>query len=375
MSPRVLHVAQPTTGGVAHYVAPLVADQVRRGWQTVVACPIDGSLGPDVRASGAVHEPWSARRSPGPSTAAEALALRRILRRHQPDVVHLHSSKAGLVGRLVLRGSRATVFQPHGWSWLAVSGATAAASLAWERHASRWCDRLLCVSAAERDVGRQAGVTAPWSVVHTGVDLRRFAPVSQAGRSAVRARLGRPDDEPLAVCVGRLSVAKGQDALAAAWPRVRSRVAAATLALVGDGELRPTVEAAAGEGVLLVGERSDVADWYAAADVVVVPSRWDALSLSLLEAAASGCCIVATDAPGAREVLGSGEGGNIVPLADDEALAQAVADRLLRPDQAGAEGAANRRRAEAQFDRGQAYDEMAALVLEVVARRGPAAPG
>jgi glycosyltransferase involved in cell wall biosynthesis len=85
---------------------------------------------------------------------------------------------------------------------------------------------------------------------------------------------------------------------------------------------------------------------------------------------------VATDAPGAREVLGDNDTGNIVPLGDGEALAAAVVERFARPEQAAAEGAANRRRAEAEFDRERTYTEMAALTLEIVSRRQrPAPPG
>ncbi|OMQ15223.1 glycosyl transferase, partial [Modestobacter sp. VKM Ac-2676] len=69
---------------------------------------------------------------------AETLTLRRVVRAADPELVHLHSAKAGLAGRLAVQGSRRTVFQPHAWSFEAVTGGVAEASRRWERAAQRW---------------------------------------------------------------------------------------------------------------------------------------------------------------------------------------------------------------------------------------------
>jgi glycosyltransferase involved in cell wall biosynthesis len=253
-----------------------------------------------------------------------------------------------------------------------VRGPVAGLSRAWERIAAARCDRIVCVSHAELRLGVQAGLAPAWEVVPTGVDLARFRPAGRDRRDAARAAVAAPAG-PLAVCVGRLSEAKGQDVLTRLWPQVRTRAPGAQLALVGDGELRPLVSSLAGEGVHLLGARSDVSEWYAAADVVVVPSRWDALSLSLAEAAASGCCVVATDAPGAREVLGDGgERGAVVPLGDDAALVTAIAQRLTDPALAAREAAALGAWARQHLDRTRTYDALAALVERLVAERDSA---
>lgn len=166
---------------------------------------------------GALVQDWPAERSPGAGTVTEAWRLRRIVRAAAPDVVHLHSAKAGLAGRLAVRGAVPTVFQPHAWSFAAVEGPLAAATLHWERFASRWAHRLLCVSVQERADGVAAGVSADWAVVPNGVDVRHYAP---ADRRAARIALGLDLHAPLAVCVGRLCRQKGQDVLLAAWPEV-----------------------------------------------------------------------------------------------------------------------------------------------------------
>ncbi|KJY32204.1 glycosyltransferase family 4 protein, partial [Streptomyces sp. NRRL S-495] len=167
----ILHISQPVDGGVARVVVDLVRGQREAGHRVLVACPRGGRLAEEAAAVGALVQDWPADRSPGPATAAEVWRLRRIVRAAAPDMLHLHSAKAGLAGRLAVRGAVPTVFQPHAWSFAAVDGALAAATLRWERYATRWAHRLLCVSVQERTDGIAAGLHADWAVVPNGVDV------------------------------------------------------------------------------------------------------------------------------------------------------------------------------------------------------------
>ena len=101
----VLHVSQPTDGGVAAVVRDLARHQLAQGVQTHVATPPGSPLSAAFIGTGVAAHPWAASRSPGPGTMLEARALARIVRRVAPDVIVLHSSKAGLAGRLALRGA------------------------------------------------------------------------------------------------------------------------------------------------------------------------------------------------------------------------------------------------------------------------------
>ena len=338
--PRVLHVSQPTTEGVARCVLDLVRHQIAANWDVVVTCPREGDLPVEAAAAGAEVVPWEATRNPGPAVVPETTRLAGVARRAAPDVVHLHSAKAGLAGRLALRGRLPTVYQPHAWSFLAVRGPLRTATLQWERRALRWTDRVVCVSQAECEDGLRAGLRLEGRtvVVPNGVDVDRFSP---GDRSAVRARLG-VGSGPLAVCVGRLSRQKGQDVLLDAWSSVREAVPDADLVLVGDGPDRAELVDRAPEGVRFVG-RADPRNWYLAADVVVLPSRWEGMALVLLEAAASGRSLVATDVAGAREVVAPGARSAVVPPGDAAALAAAVVPRLQDRRAADEEGERVRR--------------------------------
>ncbi|MEV7193993.1 glycosyltransferase [Streptomyces sp. NPDC093510] len=353
--PRVLHISQPVDGGVARVVVDLAAAQAAAGTDVHVACPQEGFLPRALSSLGVRVHPWEASRSPGPRLGAETRDLKRVVDTVRPALVHAHSAKAGLAARLALRGSVPTVFQPHAWSFEAVGGPTALLARLWERRAARWATRIVCVSEAERSTGLRAGITGSYSVVPNGVDTVRFAPDDQ-----------HPAAVPLVVCVGRLCRQKGQDVLLRAWPAVAARVPEARLVLVGDGPDAGRLRERAGPRVAFAGAAADAAPWYRAADVVVLPSRWEGMALAPLEAMACGRPVVVTDVDGARESLPPGHRPHaLVPPEDPRALAEALITLLRDGELRDALGRRGRRhvldhhdarRAAAAID--EVYDEL-----------------
>ncbi|MFD8635301.1 glycosyltransferase [Streptomyces sp. NPDC059533] len=378
----VLHLVQPVDGGVARVVTDLVRAQSAEGLRTVVGCPRGGVLADAARAAGAEVLTWRAGRAPGPALPAELLGARRLLSRVRPDVLHAHSAKAGLAGRLAARGALPTVFQPHAWSFEAVGGATAALALRWERYGARWADRVLCVSEAERRAGEAEGIAAHWSVIRNGVDLDHFRPGDpDPDHDKALARAGLPlpaafrGDGPLAVCVGRLCQQKGQDVLLRAWPELLAAVPGARLALVGDGpdaeRLRRTA-ALAGTRVLFAGAARDIRPWLRAADLVVLPSRWEGMALAPLEAMACGRPVLVSDVSGARESLPPGQGRLcLVPPEDPTALAKALGGLLAEPRLLAELGEQARQHARTDFDVRRTTDAVTGLYHELLGRPRP----
>lgn len=329
--PAVLHVVQQTDGGMARVVLDLVAHQIRGGTPVAVACPVGGVLADAVHALGAGVHGWRAGRSAGPLLAREVGQLARIVAAAGPQLVHAHGPKAGLAARLALRGRVPTVFQPHGWPFGAAGGVLAGPARRWERYGARWADRIVCVSETERRKGQAAGVEAAWTVVPNGVDTERFRPAAEgAGRNLPSLVADLPGSAPLVVCVGRLCRQKGQDVLLAAWDQVLRRLPNARLVLVGDGPGADALRASAPVSVRFAGDEPDSAPWYRAADLVVVPSRWESMALTPLEAMACGRPVVVTDVAGTRESLPPGHAlFCTTPPQDPYALATAVGDLLL----------------------------------------------
>ncbi|GGT52849.1 glycosyltransferase [Streptomyces purpureus] len=338
-----LHVVQPVEGGVARVVVDLVRAQTANGMRVAVACPSGTPLAAAVREAGAEPYAWEAVRDPGPGLPRECRRIGELVRLVRPDVVHAHSAKAGLAARVAVRGRIPTVYQPHAWSFEAVGGTTAALARHWERWAARWTSRIVCVSDDERRTGERAGVRAAWSVVHNGVDVARFETETDPPIAAF--------DGPTVVCVGRLCRQKGQDVLLRAWPQVLAELPEARLVLVGDGPDGERLRAAAPPSVVLAGAVDDTAPWYRAADLVVLPSRWEGMALAPLEAMASGRPVLVSEVDGARESLPPGHAPHcLVPPEDPAALAAAMVRLLAQPELLHTLGREARQHVVSRFD-------------------------
>ncbi|MEU6252702.1 glycosyltransferase [Streptomyces sp. NPDC047043] len=333
MTRTILHIAQSSEAGVARVVTDLAAGQCTQGDRVVVACPTAGTLARTAARRGAQVVRWDAVRSPGPALPREVAGVRRIVDGVRPDVVHLHSAKAGLAGRLAIRGRLPTVYQPHAWSFDGAPAALRTAAVRWERAGARWAHQVVCVSEGERAHGAAAGIRCRYAVVRNGVDLDWCGPPEASAREAARHRLDVRVPGPLAVCVARLCRQKGQDVLLDAWAEVEARIPQARLVLVGAGPDRSLLAARASPAVGFAGAVVDPRDWYLAADLVVLASRWEAgMALAPLEAMACSRPVVVTDVPGAREFLPPRHlPFAVVPLGHPGAFAAAVARLLADP--------------------------------------------
>ncbi|MEU6667614.1 glycosyltransferase family 4 protein [Streptomyces sp. NPDC046727] len=364
LRPRVLHLAQPVDGGVARVVLDLARAQIAAGLRVTAACP-GGQLARNLGELGVDVRDWQAGRSPGPGLPGEVRRLVRLIDEVRPELVHAHSAKAGLAARLAVRGRIPTVFQPHAWSFEAVGGLTATLALHWERWGARWAHRVVCVSEAERATGLRAGVRAAYTVIPNGIDTTHYAPADDDEST--------PPGSPLVVCVGRLCRQKGQDVLLRAWEDVVGVLPQARLVLVGDGPDREVLQRQAHSSVEFTGAVTDAVPWYRAADLVVLPSRWEGMALAPLEALGCGRPVVLTDVDGARESLPPALAARcLVPPEDPGALAGAITGLLSDPPLRAALGGQGRRHVLATHDVRLTAERVAALYRELLGR-APAA--
>jgi glycosyltransferase involved in cell wall biosynthesis len=233
---------------------------------------------------------------------------------------------------------------------------------AFERLAAPLADVIVAVSPEEHDVGARVlkASSIRIRVIENGVDTAHFTP-----GGARRQR----SEQPLIVCLGRLCRAKGQDIAVRALEL--SSHTDARLRLVGDGPARlQLLELARTLGVgarlELPGAVADSAPELRSADVVVVPSRWDGLSLALLEAMACGSAVVATCVPGSAALEGVGV---LVEPEHPRQMARAVDGLLSDPRRRIALGGAARQRAKEHFDIRTTLDRTVALWNEMSAAR------
>jgi glycosyltransferase involved in cell wall biosynthesis len=348
---RILHVVEATIAGVRTHVQVVTAGLDQRRFQSVVTCPLrrENACGDDqfvnyLTSVGIPIVPVAMRRSISP--CADIAALRRlvgVLQSQRFDIIHLHSSKAGFLGRLaarIARGSAAVVYSPHGLSFLGnQSPAKRQLYLALERIAGRLCDRIIAVSASERQIIAQAGLISPDRIVQIENGIPPIALPAGFDRSAMRRTLGQPGDAPLIGTVARLSAQKNPRLFLEAAAQVLRDQPAARFVWCGGGELLETASAYARElgiagACCFLGHRNDAHQVLAALDYFWLTSDYEGLPLAPLEAMALHVPIIATDVVGTRDLLASGA-GLLVPRGDAPALATATI-RLARAPERGA---------------------------------------
>lgn len=376
---RVLHVTEAGVGGIRTYLAGLLPGQVARGHDVhiLASANLPGWTTYGLpRWEGVQHRPWSLDRS-RPVTLGRALSeLRRAVGEIRPDVVHLHSSVAGLLGRLPIlsgTGRVARVYQPHAWSFEMFDNVGFRQAMrGWERAGSRRTDVLVTNGTDEVEEGRRVGIEGPACVIGVPLDTARFSPAADLDRSRARAELGI-NAPKMVVCVGRIAHQKGQDQLVSAWEK--SPIPGTALVLVGGGDpesLRALAPTEWGCSIHAVGEHPDVRPWLWAADLLVLPSRYEGLSVVTAEALSSGLPVVATRANGVAAAVIDGPlpaAGAVVPLGHMRALIDACATRLSDRDLWASESANAQERAAALFRSEAVVDRLDAAYHRAVQER------
>jgi glycosyltransferase involved in cell wall biosynthesis len=366
-APRVLVlITLAETGGAQTYVASLLPALASR-FDVVLAAHGDGPLVDAARRARVRFVPLRhVRRAIHPLRDLLGLfELVALIRRERPAILHANSSKAGVLGRMAALPARTPVriFTVHGWAFKAHTGLAS--------RLYRWADRLMapattvtiCVTETERRAGLAAGTcsAARTVVIPNAVDVA----------TAPRAR--HDGAVPRIVAVGRLAPPKDPITLVRALARLPGGRFSALI--VGDGPERGAVAAeltARGltGAVELAGARRDVPELLARSDVFALASLSEGGPISILEAMAAGLPVVASDVGGVGDIVVPGETGLLVPAADPDALASALARLLADPELRRRLGAAGRERARERFDLPALRAAHLELYARELARRG-----
>lgn len=338
---RVLEVTN-VDFSLRHFLLPLMRAARARGHEVVGMCA-EGPLLEVARAEGFRIIPVPMARSLSPSANLAAYrAIRAALRAERFDLVHAHMPISGMLGRLAARaaGVPRVAYTCHGFLFNQPGPLwRRGLSLGMEWVGGRLTDRFLTVSEEEAADARRLRIHREATAFGNGRDPALFHP-DPAARAAIRAELGVPEDAVVVAAVARLVRHKG-------WPELleaMARVPGAHLWVVGErlpsdhGEdMDPhfaRAEAAMGPRLHRLGYRRDVARVMAAADIFCLPSHFEGLPMSGIEAMLTGLPVVATDIRGCRELVRDGETGLLVPpmqaapLAD--ALSRLAGDAQLR---------------------------------------------
>ena len=384
---KVMHIISDLDVGGGQAVVRTLAKYLALEECVPIVCTFrDGLLRPDIEKLGIAVEVLPSRRY---SIAAFPLfvadmarilrSLIRLVRKHQVDVVQTHLLRTLDFLVLLLRGTkplRAVFWTFHSANlelteeqlgrhkWLLKPKRQAHRGL--YRFASRWVTGLIVVSDQVRESAIELigpSIRGKTTMIPNGCDMDQYA--QPVDRAQIRRQLGLPPDCRLIAMVGTLRKVKGHCYLIEAMPALLPRYPDLHVLLIGDGELKASLELSVcelglGKRVHFLGSRSDVPQLLAASDLFVLPSLWEGLSMALLEAMATGLPIVASAVSGTVQAIKPDEGGLLVPPGDVPALVSAIDQLLSDPDRARAMGAVSRRRVELEFSaRKQAREHIA----------------
>lgn len=308
---------------------------------------------------------------------AAFIRLLHILWRGRFDIVHTHTAKAGILGRLAARLCRVPgiVHSPHGHDFYGYFNPTASCLIVWaERFASLFCDKIhVLTRLEERDMlAYRICPSEKMKVIYSGIAINPLSEMLSGASSCDPA-----DPEPSFArvgFVGRLEPVKGPDIFIDAARFVASRIPDVRFLLIGDGSLRARLEEKARawgleSRVFFMGWQEDVSGYLDELDILVMPSRNEGVGRSALEEQAAGVPVVASRVGGIPEVVRDNETGILFSPGDPAACAEAIIGLLSDSTKRRRLGAAGRSWVRKMFSQDVMADNFASLYRDVLAPR------
>lgn len=360
---------------LAHFLLPLMRGMRDAGHEVVGICA-DGPLLKTVRDDGFRVETIEISRSFNIlSHAGSYRRMRRLFRREEFDLVHVHTPVASLVGRAAAwrAGTPHIAYTAHGFYFhdrMPALKRRLFVTLEWL--AGRVTDTLFTQAEEDAETARRLKLSRGPVIqaIGNGVDPARFAPDdSGAVRRRIRQSLGEPDGRPVIMMTGRLVAEKGYPELIEAM-----RTVDASLWIVGNrltsdhaASVDVAIDAAKTDPLLqqrirFLGYRPDVPDLLRAADIFTLPSHREGMPRSIIEAMMAGLPVVGTNIRGTREEVVPEETGLLIPVNDPAALASALNRLVHDADARASMGAAGRQRALALYDEAKVIERQMTLL-------------
>ena len=298
------------------------------------------------------------------------IALVRMMRQEKPDVVHTHTAKAGVLGRLAAVVARVP-YRVHTFHGHVLHGyfspRVTKAIIVIERLLARRTNVLAAVGSKVRDDLLEVKIGRPenYRVVPPGVEI-----AAGCSKTESRQAFNLPLETPIILFVGRLTHIKRPDRLIEAMTLVLDQRPDAILAIAGEGDLLDETKRYAGplgSSVRFLGWQSDLSKVYPLADVVVLTSDNEGMPVTLIEASMLGIPCVTTDVGSACEVVVDGSTGRVID-ANSRAVATALLDLVSNPQQLEQFGSEAQRHSEGNFSTIRLVDDYASIYRELVVK-------
>lgn len=331
MKIKVLHVTQSTIGGTLEYLKLLLPRLNPNIFEVTVICPSYGPMATELKNMNIKVEIIEMVREISLLNDWKSVVkLRRYIKNNNFDIIHLHSSKAGAIGRIANLFNRIPcIYTPHGWAFnMKVSNQKKFLYRLIEKLLSYLCNTIIAISQAEKEDAIKLKISNHEKIklITNGIDVSKF---SMNVTDDIRKRLGISKETKIIGMVGRLSQQKDPITFIEVAKLIKDRGYNVYCILVGDGELREEVEQKIHEHriqdhFLITGWTNEVANYVTQFDVGVLTSQWEGFGLVLAEYMAAKVPVVASNVNGICDVVLNQISGILVSPGDVEGFANAI---------------------------------------------------
>ena len=333
---------KPFLGGAQRQIERMANDLVRRGHRVTIVTRRWKGMGREVKCEEArvIRLPalnWGAL---GPLSFMLSCLVFLFCKRHDVDLIHAHQHDSVFIGAVLKPIIKKPVIG-HFHGGLHKSGQVLMFPNNWKgnlmvRLVKKYADILLPVSTPIRDALLSVGLTNVFSVLPNGVDAEHYYPAEILEKQSLRKKLGLPNKATIFVFSGRLEHIKGIDLLSKAWQERFQTVSEQALVILGTGSLYDWMKQLGGKvtNLVVTGQVENVADYLRAADVFVMPSRYEGTSLAVLEAMSCALPVVLTEVGGNVEIVETHVNGILIENENVQQLIETIEllslDKTLR---------------------------------------------
>ena len=326
---KILHVAQ-AAGGVDRYIRMLLKYLDKEKFENILVCSQDFHE-EDYRDLVDSFEQVEMTRAIGGNDLRAIGAVRALIKKYNPDVVYAHSSKAGAIARVADIGLKNhCIYNPHGWAFnMRCSAKKKAMYTAIERVAAPFCDKIICISDAEKQAALEKTICRDdkLQVIFNGVDIDAY---ENGIHGAVKRKdLNIPEDALVVGMVGRMSPQKAPDVFVKMAKQVKDAIPNAHFIIVGNGNQEAEIRKYAADNgfsdsLHITGWVDNPMSYVELFDVACLLSRWEGFGLALPEYMMAGKPIVASRVDAIPNIIRDGENGLLVEVDDDVGASEAV---------------------------------------------------
>ena len=326
---KILHVAQ-AAGGVDRYIRMLLKYLNKEKFENILVCSQDFHE-EDYKGLVETFEQIEMTRAIGSNDLKAIGKVRKLIKKYNPDIIYAHSSKAGAIARVANIGlKKHCVYNPHGWAFnMQCSAQKKAIYTAIEKIAAPFCDKIICISDAERKSALDKKICRAdkLQVIYNGVDIETY----ENGVHGVvkRTDLNIPEDAFVVGMVGRISPQKAPDVFVKMAKQVKDRIPNTHFIIVGNGNQENEIRKYANNNgfsdkLHITGWVNNPMSYIELFDIACLLSRWEGFGLALPEYMMAGKPIVASRVDAIPNIITNGENGLLVEMDDAVGASAAV---------------------------------------------------